>query len=129
MIRRPPRSTRTDTLFPYTTLFRSQAGSQTDAARSGQRRAEGAAEVFRGGRGTVSGADPDRWCGRALSRRPRQLLRIPAGDDLPQQSVADLASAIRSDEQTSQLQALMPISYAVFCLNKQKQNTTHHVTS
>src|SRR3546814_3148933 len=110
MIRRPPRSTRTDTLFPYTTLFRSQAGSQTDAARSGQRRAEGAAEVFRGGRGTVSGADPDRWCGRALSRRPRQLLRIPA----------------RSEEHTSELQSLMRSSYAVFCLKK-KNNIINKV--
>src|SRR3546814_11125264 len=78
MIRRPPRSTRTDTLFPYTTLFRS---------------------VHR----TSSGLHRD--CGRHHHRSGR------AG------------CLYRSEEHTSELQSLMRISYAVFCLKKQKPNS------
>src|SRR3546814_5295093 len=78
MIRRPPRSTRTDTLFPYTTLFRSCA---------------------------VSNASRHPICTGVLSthRRPR----LPPS---------------RSEEHTSELQSLMRISYAVFCLKKKKKN-------
>src|SRR3546814_6242463 len=77
MIRRPPRSTRTDTLFPYTTLFRST-------------------------------------CRPALA---------PPGDD----GNAGQGGGRRSEEHTSELQSLMRISYAVFCLKKKnkKQNTTY----
>src|SRR3546814_2699333 len=82
MIRRPPRSTRTDTLFPYTTLFRSR-GDPHDRHRVGER----------GER--KSGAD----------RRPEH----------------------RSEEHTSELQSLMRISYAVFCLKKKKIRNTHLV--
>src|SRR3546814_12610853 len=78
MIRRPPRSTRTDTLFPYTTLFRSPS---SDARR---------------GRSGSPGC-------RCLARR----IRAP----------------VRSEEHTSELQSLMRISYAVFCL---KKKTTDH---
>src|SRR3546814_18571489 len=89
MIRRPPRSTRTDTLFPYTTLFRS--------------------------------ARPRRLAG--VSRHhPRRDERRPdaGGRDRP-------ARASRSEEHTSELQSLMRISYAVFCLKKKKPliNLTH----
>src|SRR3546814_8765727 len=73
MIRRPPRSTRTDTLFPYTTLFRSGGGGRNDKCR----------------------------------RNPRQR---------PGQTFS------RSEEHTSELQSLMRISYAVFCLQKKKTN-------
>src|SRR3546814_6903590 len=83
MIRRPPRSTRTDTLFPYTTLFRSSAGH---AARI-------AANTSRGKR-------------RRLSRQP------PYSSD---------RVLCRSEEHTSELQSLMRISYAVFCLKKKKK--------
>src|SRR3546814_13608701 len=77
MIRRPPRSTRTDTLFPYTTLFRSRHGPEPAAVR--------VPEPRRGGAG----------------RRQRR-------------------AALRSEEHTSELQSLMRISYAVFCLKKKK---------
>src|SRR3546814_5071110 len=90
MIRRPPRSTRTDTLFPYTTLFRSEDRRQRLAAREprhGLRHAGG---------GRLGGA------------------RHEAGERLHQ----------RSEEHTSELQSLMRISYAVFCLKK--KNTTRH---
>src|SRR3546814_2119511 len=87
MIRRPPRSTRTDTLFPYTTLFRSPA-------------AESAGSVL----DLVLQNDV------GLHARPAALLvRSIAGLD-----------AERSEEHTSELQSLMRISYAVFCLKKKK---------
>src|SRR3546814_2597852 len=91
MIRRPPRSTRTDTLFPYTTLFRS-----TDS------RAE-----RRGGR-------PD----RAAAGRQRHAERHPRRRHQPAHP--------RSEEHTSELQSLMRISYAVFCLKKKKKNKQSH---
>src|SRR3546814_10078490 len=95
MIRRPPRSTRTDTLFPYTTLFRSHAGRGLRHPpgrvfpRSGQERAadHGFADPLR------HGATRN----RAGHRRTR------------------------SEEHTSELQSLMRISYAVFCLKKKKK--------
>src|SRR3546814_5662633 len=89
MIRRPPRSTRTDTLFPYTTLFRSDAvvtmllqpvpGSECRRSR----RCHG--QCWR--------------CGQSVK--------------------------LRSEEHTSELQSLMRISYAVFCLKKKKKETTN----
>src|SRR3546814_1847813 len=84
MIRRPPRSTRTDTLFPYTTLFRSQPVADWPVGYPG--------------------------CGRAgrLSR-----LRVRWW---------------RSEEHTSELQSLMRISYAVFCLKKKKNNNKNKKT-
>src|SRR3546814_1777354 len=86
MIRRPPRSTRTDTLFPYTTLFRST-------------------------RSLI------RW----LVNKARPLMYSTA---LP-------PSVIRSEEHTFELQSLMRISYAVFCLKKKKKHTkpTKHTTN
>src|SRR3546814_10402700 len=92
MIRRPPRSTRTDTLFPYTTLFRS--GSPLAA--------HGAVHTLR-----RSG-----WRARAHSGIAQRLGRTRGG------------STERSEEHTSELQSLMRISYAVFCLNKKKNNIT-----
>src|SRR3546814_6194598 len=92
MIRRPPRSTRTDTLFPYTTLFRS---GFADGA-GGRRRA--AARV----RGEPRHSD---------QRRP-----VPAVHHLA-------CERARSEEHTSELQSLMRISYAVFCLKKKKKKT------
>src|SRR3546814_4723635 len=89
MIRRPPRSTRTDSLFPYTTLFRS-------AARSGA-------------------GHPDRrrgWRSHHRRRHARGLRR----------------ASRRSEEHTSELQSLMRISYAVFCLKKKNKNHTRSAT-
>src|SRR3546814_16817792 len=95
MIRRPPRSTRTDTLFPYTTLF-----------RSGPAALRPCAEAWRH---LPQHAGHDR---RRLSRR---------GEGDPGQSGwRAFRSAARSEEHTSELQSLMRISYAVFCLKKNK---------
>src|SRR3546814_5498561 len=98
MIRRPPRSTRTDTLFPYTTLFRSRPVE-------GSRRPSHASTVRRRSddeRGSGNGRAPGIQDRRSFSeRRPRH--------------------SIRSEEHTSELQSLMRISYAVFCLKKKKK--------
>src|SRR3546814_8724163 len=116
MIRRPPRSTRTDTLFPYTTLFRAfnfAVHKRTPTCSGSASRTRGspasvpwwtvfsqggelAAEAYGGGGG---------GCGRSLRR---------------------------SEEHTSELQSLMRISYAVFCLkkkNKKKEETAHKETN
>src|SRR3546814_4136946 len=92
MLRRPPRSTRTDTLFPYTTLFRSSASPDL------QRIAD---------------------CPQHRGRMP-----MPLTFALP-----EIASAYarRSEEHTSELQSLMRLSYAVFCLKKKKNE--HHIVT
>src|SRR3546814_6557110 len=94
MIRRPPRSTRTDTLFPYTTLFRSGfAAGMPDVGGHTHRRHQRLGVGILDPRGAGSGGD------------------------------------CRSEEHTSELQSLMRISYAVFCLKKKKKNkdTNHHI--
>src|SRR3546814_8756959 len=101
MIRRPPRSTRTDTLFPYPTLFRSQVVGAAEHHRHKPHPA--------GDRRQVAVGRP------AAGQRPIRILRvvvIPKPDGVEP----------RSEEHTSELQSLMRISYAVFCLkNKTKQ--------
>src|SRR3546814_6871959 len=105
MIRRPPRSTRTDTLFPYTTLFRSHRiglGTAVDRQRALVER----------------GADlRDR---RELEPVIDDMLVHIVGEH-PHVGVAFDDLAQRSEEHTSELQSLMRISYAVFCLKKKKQ--------
>src|SRR3546814_15471047 len=96
MIRRPPRSTRTDTLFPYTTLFRSRHGSNRRALRL--------ARQLRGG--------GDRLQVARFAQRNRQPLEIR------------FDHTHRSEEHTSELQSLMRISYAVFCLKQKNVQTT-----
>src|SRR3546814_1121744 len=102
MIRRPPRSTRTDTLFPYTTLFRS-GGRMIRIIPS---------------RGIALGV--------ALFLAPAITAPALAQDALPPSPAATPAqTATRSEEHTSELQSLMRISYAVFCLKKKHQQTKH----
>src|SRR3546814_4053467 len=91
MLRRPPRSTRTDTLFPYTTLFRSNPNNHAGAVSSSH----------------VSAFLPARRCQRVgCAAKP-----IPYGG--------------RSEEHTSELQSLMRISYAVFCLKKKNHTNIY----
>src|SRR3546814_7462786 len=107
MIRRPPRSTRTDTLFPYTTLFRSQ---------------------FRA-----------LHAGQALQPQIQDRPCLNVGEDVgavvenPMPRVVDDADEVgdvgRSEEHTSELQSLMRISYAVFCLKKKKNNKKNKLPS
>src|SRR3546814_5246088 len=103
MIRRPPRSTRTDTLFPYTTLFR----SCDDPAP----RARLAALI---------GYAQDRLARHGAIASGSQILPLILGDDATTMRVAGALQANRSEEHTSELQSLMRISYAVFCLKKKK---------
>src|SRR3546814_8408740 len=103
MIRRPPRSTRTDTLFPYTTLFRSR-GSGFDQH-------------------IVADRLQPRGVGEARDLDAAEL------DDVGLAGHGGGDGAVRSEEHTSELQSLMRISYAVFCLKKKnktknKQRTT-----
>src|SRR3546814_3634922 len=100
MIRRPPRSTRTDTLFPYTTLFRSA---------SSKVRVTAAVDMRSSQKATGSGD--------SLSRlRAKVRADCAAGPSLP---------SMRSEEHTSELQSLMRISYAVFCLKKKNKAQKH----
>src|SRR3546814_3339586 len=110
MIRRPPRSTRTDTLFPYTTLFRSRSRREA--------------------------RDPLGLAVPAAGRRARQL-RSPAAETAPVPSTPKsvppwpaqrvAARPHRSEEHTSELQSLMRISYAVFCLKTKNTNKSQQL--
>src|SRR3546814_3354637 len=120
MIRRPPRSTRTDTLFPYTTLFRSQAASGRDARGSGARRAYAARRGNRRGQDARGlSAEPCRSRCESLGPAPYPLCLAAQGARRRRR-----AQSPRSEEHTSELQSLMRISYAVFCLKKKKTNKT-----
>src|SRR3546814_10607842 len=105
MIRRPPRSTRTDTLFPYTTLFRSSSEQPMSSGQS---------------------IDPEKpmsigsgypGLGVEVARVPEAVRRRVEGW---RRDGAVVALVPRSEEHTSELQSLMRISYAVFCLKKKK---------
>src|SRR3546814_1889215 len=133
MIRRPPRSTRTDTLFPYTTLFRSRASQwlasapphplpsqgrellqeqRVDRSAAGQRvkllqqAGAGAQHVVNAQPGALAQVV------QRLDPRRRGAFRTEVGD------AAGIDPQVRSEEHTSELQSLMRISYAVFCLKK-----------
>src|SRR3546814_1791853 len=104
MIRRPPRSTRTDTLFPYTTLFRSERADRDTGA---------------GGRLRSRRQRPHRHC-RPVVQPGRRVGQSRAGP-------VHLHGGNRSEEHTSELQSLMRISYAVFCLKKKNKITTKKI--
>src|SRR3546814_6285229 len=112
MIRRPPRSTRTDTLFPYTTLFRSDRHVQRLSAAAGypdpDRRAEHLDQHRR------HRVRADEWRAAAATGRPDPDRRFHQ-------------SRGRSEEHTSELQSLMRISYAVFCLKKKTKTDKSNI--
>src|SRR3546814_8148161 len=99
MIRRPPRSTRTDTLFPYTTLFRSHPFSARKAS-------------------SLASSQISMPSSSALASL------LPAASPATRKLVA----GERSEEHTSELQSLMRISYAVFCLKKKKKQHRTHIS-
>src|SRR3546814_10093865 len=181
MIRRPPRSTRTDTLFPYTTLFRSSLCRLCDAWDELDADPDSRVGIMTGAGGNVSaGADLDRLVGALLAGKPAedeyeerirqdfsliykgflkehqvakpivaavegscyaggmeilQSFDVRVAGEGAQLAVSEVqrslfpmaGSTIRSEEHTSELQSLMRISYAVFCLKKKTQST--HDTS
>src|SRR3546814_1291694 len=114
MIRRPPRSTRTDTLFPYTTLFRSNASISfgiEEAILLSPARGEGSISDRAATEQESSGRIGLHERAQAIDRR------IPLIGN-PVETDPDVGE--RSEEHTSELQSLMRISYAVFCLKKKK---------
>src|SRR3546814_8529416 len=108
IVRRPPRTTLTYTLFPHTTLFRSPARAAAGRLLSRHPRTAGAVQA------TGELSDPGRSDGDA-GGTDRSLWRTARYDTRP-------AGGARSEEHTSELQSLMRISYAVFCLKKKKQS-------
>src|SRR3546814_4338741 len=134
MIRLPPRSTRTDTLVPYTTLFRSPRARvapdplwRLRGGRQPQRRSRAARAVQRGdGRGGAGLGQRQPGVPAAV-HHPLRAARQPGAAGLVQRAVP--AHHVRSEEHTSELQSLMRISYAVFCLKKNTQMTTTYTSS
>src|SRR3546814_5159526 len=110
MIRRPPRSTRTDTLFPYTTLFRSSRVEDQLARRRSVRRC---AFLPTHARADALVRDPAQQRDAAIGARHHPGRSARRGG-------APVEEIPRSEEHTSELQSLMRISYAVFCLKKKK---------
>src|SRR3546814_9645203 len=133
MIRRPPRSTRTDTLFPYTTLFRSlQKLLQVEPRQQDHLAADPHGPVHHHGHGEdmeqrqdaedalaalVAGAEPQ-------ARLHGVGIDVGVGQHGALGHAGGAAGVLRSVEHTSELQSLMSISYAVFCLKKQNITTT-----
>src|SRR3546814_9823917 len=109
MLRRPPRSTRTDTLFPYTTLFRSPRLRDLPHRLMQLRTA-------------IAPARPEHVPGQTLAMHPHQDIFFPV-------HIAHDQRQVRSEEHTSELQSLMRISYAVFCLKKKKTKRNQTINS
>src|SRR3546814_4372844 len=122
MIRRPPRSTRTDTLFPYTTLFLSRPPHRMTHRRR-QVLAEIADAVANGEHITL--ASLARRCGLHSYNVAFWIVAHPTKPQKGTNQIPSLYDVSRSEEHTSELQSLMRISYAVFCLTKKKQTTQH----
>src|SRR3546814_6554777 len=123
MIRRPPRATRTDTLFPYTTLFRSVRARPRLRCRLRQPRAHRGLRHrrWRGGDGPVGGVV-------ALEQVPAPAPRRRGAADPAPQRLQDRQPAGSSEEHTAELQSLMRISYAVFCLKKTNTVKMNHTS-
>src|SRR3546814_10799582 len=121
MIRRPPRSTRTDTLFPYTTLFRSAANAPVLLARF--------SNTFWRQNPQVSGKPEAHAMPGAfvVISHPRFAALFTTQLQGPTVRKLQLIPELRSEEHTSELQSLMRISYAVFCLKTKKNNTTYNI--
>src|SRR3546814_4756613 len=137
MIRRPPRSTRTDTLFPYTTLFRSSYAIYQDMLeRLGVSANGDQTDVrYQTARSIAMDKAMAEGMGEAATSRGEGLeeLRNRLATASTAKEVADLQARIqlesaRSEEHTSELQSLMRISYAVVCLKKKKTQTNTTIT-
>src|SRR3546814_1724000 len=122
MIRRPPRSTRTDTLFPYTTLFRSSGWQTKDSPSTSSGRDAMPHTPHTVRPELVEGLSFFLANAEILSQSPRiSAIFFALLQPLIRRSASK--ASIRSEEHTSELQSLMRISYAVFCLKKKKNKT------
>src|SRR3546814_8583481 len=118
MIRRPPRSTRPDTLFPYTPLFRSRILARRDAppAVGGS---SSPPQILQRAGGTAALSSPVHLCEHSLGQ---------AAHTHTQHTTHDFVVLVpRSAEHTSELQSLMHISYDVFCLKKNTNERSEHI--
>src|SRR3546814_9145684 len=113
MIRRPPSSTRTDTLFPDTTLFRSGAYPVSDMAFDWT-----TVDYF--ARVLVSSIDDPQFAPQVVNFR--SPVSVQFADLVQLSGLAERLEPLRSEEHTSELQSLMRISYAVFCLTQKNHN-------
>src|SRR3546814_7054880 len=127
MIRRPPRSTRTDTLFPYTTLFRSivderirDVAEAAGAPIASQPCTPNIAVIFTDDGNGLTRAIFDKSPRQVAALSPTERERLVQGDGPIRWWYGTREE--RSEEHTSELQSLMRISYAVFCLKKKKTN-------
>src|SRR3546814_4223188 len=138
MIRRPPRSTRTDALFPYTTLFRSNRRAFESTLREAAVRARDKGKSL-----SVAFCDIDhfkqindvhghdvgdrilKFVGKLLADISNDTCHVArhGGEEFVMLFEGQSTAAARSEEHTSELQSLMRISYAVFCLKKKTYNT------
>src|SRR3546814_7829237 len=118
MIRRPPRSTRTDTLFPYTTLFRSAGMAAAGAAVARYRYRMQRLDRWRPPIGFADIA--------SMTPEPAKPAVWAGGGPIVMRGVANGVQVLKSEEHTSELQSLMRISYAVFCLKKKPKKAKEH---
>src|SRR3546814_9084576 len=118
MLPLPPRSTRTDTLFPYTTLCRARSTSRSANIGSASRR--------RIASPPPPGSPPDSTHGSKSNRSASRSSKVADSCDWPR---AVHSLKCRSEEHPSELQSLMRISYAVFCLKKKKNKHDMHKNS
>src|SRR3546814_8161759 len=122
---RPTRLTRTDSLFPYAALFRSD-----DFAKDVKRRAELLGRRLK----AIAATDPDRMSvkGRGMMQGidvgSGELASVITSAAFEKGLIIETSGPHRSEEHTSELQSLMRISYAVFCLKKKKKKQTTHST-
>src|SRR3546814_1480909 len=116
MIRRPPRSTRTDTLFPYTTRFRSTHKDRFMAE---------VLVLVEHAEGALKKVSTELITAARVLGEPSAVV---VGAEGTAAALTDGLKAARSEEHTSELQSLMSISYAVFCLKKTTNQQTQHAT-
>src|SRR3546814_9398840 len=125
MIRRPPRSTRTDTLLPYTTLFRSDGSVGGSVSVNGQGSASTVIDGTVDGNVSLTSTATNNAYDYASTPTGYTYSDTNVGAGGAATGAVGATGTVRSEEHTSELQSLMRISYAVFCLKKKKNHEPH----